>query len=346
MKLLIIGSGKMGTDLINYLSGYPIDILWLCLDEDQKQKAESAFQKKLGRQLRTGILNNEEHADILNRIRITADISLAADRDFVIEAIWEDPDAKRCLFHMLDDILPEETIITSNTSSIPIERLVPSDRRKRTFAGLHFFFPVKLHNIAEINSLSYIDTDCPGRIRQFLASVERKSILLPEGNHFLLNRLLLPLQNEAFQMMKEKRLTEEEIDRFVKEELFPFGIFEFFDHVGIDIMLASLKNYAGHFAGETDYSGLIACFQSLVSEGKLGVKSGEGFYKYPFMHADPEVRADHYSVAYQRLSDAFYGSIRNAFGQNIAGRADLEYAINEYLGTDIVPLAKNAGYDF
>jgi 3-hydroxybutyryl-CoA dehydrogenase len=344
MKILITGSGKMGTDIFYYLLQYPLDMVWLCLDEREKQLAETGFQKRLSRQLRTGIISDEEYNSTLNRTIITSDISCAADRDLVIEAIWENMEAKQKLFLKLDETLPPDAIMTTNTSSIPLVKLIPSEQRENHFAGLHFFFPIKLHNIAEINTLLFPGSPSNNSIKNFLNTVDRKYILLNEGHHFLLNRLLLPLQNEAFSVFREGQASPEEIDFFVKMKLFPSGIFEFFDHVGIDIMLESVRNYSENFTDGNDYSDLISCFQKMVIAGKLGVKSGQGFYQYPRMQSNPEVK-DKNSFSDQ-LEKAFFGTIQKVFNNNITNRSGLEFAINEYLGVDIMAMAKSTGYVF
>lgn len=344
MKLMIAGSGKMGSDIFYYMMQFKEGIVWLCLNEDEKQIAEANFNKKLSRQLRTGLIDQDMYDLIHKKTTITSNISKASDAELVIEAIWEDAVAKQELFDKLNLILPPFSIITTNTSSIPLTKFNIPDLRKQFFFGMHFFFPIKLHNIVEINAMPENDPKIIDGIKEFLVSIERRSIILPQTEHFLLNRLLLPLQNEAYRILKEGRMTIEEIDAMVKEKLIPAGIFEFFDHVGINIMLESVKNYAENFPSNVDYSDLIACFQLMVDEGKLGVKSGQGFYQYPLVQRQSAVIIDNYPDELICLTDAFFMSIQNAFNKNIVRKEDLEYAINEYLGIDIMTVAKNSGY--
>jgi len=346
MKILIAGSGKMGTDIFYYLLDFSLSIVWLCLDESEKQKAESGFRKKTDRQLRAGLLSEKEYHELIGRVLITCETGAAADCALVIEAIWEDEEAKLRLFRQLDEILSPEAIITTNTSSIPVKRLIPSNNRKPFFCGLHFFFPVKLRNIIEINTIPDNDAKTLLCINDFLVAVDRRSILLPEGNHFLLNRLLLPLQNEAYSILQEGLLTAPEIDALVKTKIFPGGIFEFFDHVGIDIMRVSVKNYAENFPSDTDYSGLIACFDTMVSEGRSGVKSGQGFYQYPNMQKIGDFKTEKHPGAIKRLHMVFFETLQKALRYDIVRKNELEYAVNEYLGTDIIQTGKDAGYEF
>jgi 3-hydroxyacyl-CoA dehydrogenase len=346
MKVLIAGSGKMGSDIFYYLLDHSLEITWLCLDEDQKQQAESTFQKKINRQLRSGIISNDEYNDLIDHIKITSDISLAKDTDLVIEAIWEATETKQKFFFKLDEVLSPSAIITTNTSSIPIRKLIPSEKRKPFFAGLHFFFPVKLHNIVEINAPLFIDDSILQQITEFLNSIELRSILLSEGHHFLLNRLLLPVQNEAYNILKEGKMTAEEIDSIVKTKLFTAGIFEFFDHVGIDIMQVSVKNYAENFPSGINYSGMISYFQNMMNDGKLGVKSGQGFYQYPRLQSHAEINTKDFTEESNRLERTFFETINRIFGDNTYIKKELEYAINEYLNVDIIAKAKNAGYNF
>jgi 3-hydroxyacyl-CoA dehydrogenase len=350
-KVLIIGSGKMGTNLFHYLSGFPVELVWLCLNENEQQKAEQNFQKKSGRKLRSGLISRQEYDEMLKRVCITSDTAMLRDCNFIIEAIWEDKKNKQQLFAKLDGLLPPDAIITTNTSSIPISELIPSDNRKKFFAGLHFFYPIELRDIAEINTHADTDPAVTRKIKEFLMSIGRRAILLDERNNFLLNRLLLPMQNEAYKIIQEGKLSIPELDALARSRLLPVGIFEFFDQVGIDVMNASIRNYAEAYPDGSDYSALIACLASLAEKGKLGVKRGEGFYQYPLATDTIVIGTDKLAAStdlIKRLSNAFFQPMVKARSEKFMSPEELDHAIREYWGfeTSVFDMAKKAGYDF
>jgi 3-hydroxybutyryl-CoA dehydrogenase len=337
MNLLIAGSGKMGTDIFQYLIPFGFNITWLCENETEKEKAQQSFLKKLNRQLRSGLISQEDFDRSVQSVKITYHLNDAENCDFVIEAIAEDEELKRRWFLDLHKVINSNAIICTNTSSIEIEKLIPAPERKAFFTGLHFFYPVKLRNIVEINASIDFSEASLKIIKSFLDRIERKYIMLNPDQHFFLNRIFLPAQHEAFLLLQSGNANAAQIDSWLQKDLFPNGIFSFFDHVGIDVMAASIRNYANYDSIGRDYSGLIAYLEKMVSEGKTGIKSGEGFYKYPLQSSNaenislPEETIDKIN----KIKAVFYETLINCLKLEILPPNELEFAINEYLGTDL-----------
>lgn len=335
MKVLIAGSGKMGADLFNYILPYGFEMIWLCLDETEAEKVRHGFMKKAGRQLRAGLINQDVHDNMMNRVNITSDHAAAAEVGLVIEAIWENAEAKQSLFTSLGRFLPSDAILTSNTSSIPLSTIFTDPSREAYCCGMHFFFPTILKNIVEINISEHTTTDVLEKLCNFLSHIERKFLVLPEPEHFLLNRLLLDVQTEALRQHLLNNMAVSDIDALVRRYIFPIGIFEFFDHVGLDVMLASVRNYAT--CDPEDRSLLIKGLEAKVGEHKLGVKNGEGFYTYPLdtrsLHCTlPEEQQQELLL---KLEQLVFQAIVRINEKKIIDPADLDHAIMEYWGENL-----------
>jgi 3-hydroxybutyryl-CoA dehydrogenase len=274
----IIGEGKMGTNLLYYLLDMDFDLTWICSREADLDKLQKYFRKKMARSLEAGILDEERFHDILEHVKISKEVTDLASCDLIIEAISEDPEAKRRLFRLLDKIATPGCIFTSNSSSINPSELIPSENRKDKFTGLHFFYPIALKDIVEVIRTKETSKETLQQIILFLKTIRRRFLLLEEKDSFILNRIFLQFQNEAFLLVNEQKASLQQIDRIVRERFFPTGVFDFFDSVGLDVMLVSVKNYVKDDPEEKRYQALIGQLQQLVSEGRLGMKTKCGFY--------------------------------------------------------------------
>jgi 3-hydroxyacyl-CoA dehydrogenase/enoyl-CoA hydratase/3-hydroxybutyryl-CoA epimerase len=255
----------------------------------------------------------------------------------VIEAIWENAEAKRVLFDSLDKVLPEDVLLTSNTSSIPLKEIFTNPAREKYTCGLHFFFPTSLKNIVEINIPDGHDAALLVKLKSFLNQIERRFLVLPTPTHFLLNRLLLDIQQQAMQIHITDHIDVREIDALVRKYIFPMGIFEFFDHVGLDVMLASVKNYEQIPGTDKDFSMLIQGLEAQVTMGNLGIKTGNGFYSYPLIPG-PWLCTLSESIQAQlvhQLETAYFQTILVFLEKKIVDPADLDYAIMEYWGENL-----------
>lgn len=277
-KIGIIGEGKMGTNLLYYLIDMNFNLTWVCSQNADFEKLRKTFDKRLIRTLEAGIFDEARVKSILGRINITRTLEDVASCDLIIEAINEDLQSKQELFRILDNIAYPGCIFTSNSSSINPSELIPSENRKDKFAGLHFFYPIALKNIVEVILAPESSKKTLSELTSFLEIIHRRFLLLEEKDSFILNRIFLYFQNEAFLLVNEKKASIQQIDRIVREQFFPIGVFEFFDSVGLDVMLASIKNYSKNDILKERYNPLIGQLQELVSKGRLGGKTKSGFY--------------------------------------------------------------------
>jgi 3-hydroxyacyl-CoA dehydrogenase len=332
----IIGEGKMGTNLLYYLLDMDFTLTWICSTDADLEKIKKSFNKRLNRSLEAGIIDETRYQGILDRITISAFPDDLASCELIIEAICENLEAKRELFRVADRIASPDCILTSNSSSINPSRLVPSDSRKERFAGLHFFYPIGLKDIVEIIVAEETSKETLKILTSFLKSIGRRFLILEEKNSFILNRIFLQFQNDAFLLVKDKKASFQQIDRIVREHFFPTGVFEFFDSVGLDVMLASIRNYSKEDPDEKKYKPLIGKLEEFVSAGLLGLKTKGGFYTdavtpdpgYPENDATViETLRSSYTRAFRRFQDA----------SGIPPK-ELKSAMDEYFGSETPPI--------
>ena len=340
----IAGEGKMGSSIFFYLNGFNFRMTWLVSSEDEKEKAQKVFVKKTKIFLQSSILSEAEYASKIDRTTVTTASDDLKDCDLVIEAITEDIGLKRGLFESLDRAVNANCIFTTNSSAILPLQLVPSENRKDRFCGLHFFFPVAMKNIVELISNSLTSSQTKESLHQFLLQINKTPFHQDETDAFILNRLFLDFQAGAYQVFLEGRLSYHEIDELVRLQLFPIGVFEFFDHVGIDVMLSSIKTYTKDTVNKTFYSPLIEKMEELVKFNRLGIKTKQGFYDY-IQREEKVVRATDTSegksvykrLVAERLWDYYIKSVTSVIEKGLSSREELACAVKDYMGMDTDP---------
>jgi len=274
----IIGEGKMGSNIFYYLLDFDFQLVWIGSPESNKAEMQKVFEKKLKRKHDTGIISPDQYRQKKSEIIISTDLNQLADCDLIIEAIPENLEQKKSLFSHLDGIARPDCILTSNSSSINPGKLVPSEKRKQAFTGLHFFYPLGLKNIVEIIFPESVSREVRKKVSLFVEKIQKKYLVLDENNSFILNRIFLDFQNEAYHLVENKHLSMENLDDLVKKHFFPFGVFDFMDSVGLDTMLTAIKNYTVNYPHKNYYEPLIHLLEKKVALGQLGKKTGKGFY--------------------------------------------------------------------
>ena len=334
-KVGIIGEGKMGTGIFYYLLDYNYDLVWLCSPKADCGLLMKQFGKRIKRSMDAGIIDLARFTKLLETI-ITNETGLLHDCDLIIEAIPENLILKKNLFEQLDGIVKPEAVFTSNTSSINPSEISPRGIRNGKFAGLHFFYPLPLKNIAELLVTSATTVQTRTSVEAFLGSIHRPYLLLEEKNSFILNKIFLDFQNEASIIVREEHCTVHQMDQLVKKHFFPFGVFDFCDSVGIDTMLTSVLNYTKDHPFQDHYGFFITLLKNLVAEGKLGMKAGEGFYKYP---VDPSVAEEFEGTPdiVDHLRQTWLSTIRRFTAQSHIPIDDMNSAVKEYFGIEHGP---------
>jgi 3-hydroxybutyryl-CoA dehydrogenase len=340
----VVGEGKMGSSIFIYLNGFDYRLTWLCSSESEKEKAQKIFNKKTKLLFQSGVITEMEFVSKSQETKVSSSVDDLKNCDLIIEAITEDVGVKRILFESLHKTVNADCIFTTNSSSIVPSQLIPSESRKDKIAGLHFFFPVALKKIVEL--IAGISTSLPTieSLSNFLVHINKKPFLQDEAHAFILNRLLLDFQAGAYQIFMEGKLSYKEIDEMVRLNLFPIGVFEFFDHVGIDIMLSSIKTYTQKAENKRFYTPLINKMEELVKSNHLGIKTNHGFHDYAhpeenaIIHQYKEEDMDGYKrFAVERLWGYYMRSVLSVIESGLCSREDLAYAVKDYMGMDTDP---------
>lgn len=243
-------------------------------------KAMDKIRWSLDKMVKKERITTTEESEILSRIRPVVDIDDAvAQADLIIEVVPENMELKRKVYAELDRVAPSGTIFASNTSTLPITEIADATKRKDMVIGVHFFNPPQLMKLVEVIPGSETSSIVTSTIQKFVDSLGKTSVLCRQDvPGFIVNRLFIPMVHEALYVMDRQGCTKEEVDSAVRFELgFPMGIFELADFTGIDVIHKASDEM---FSRDQRVLRPHPIVQKLFSEGRLGQKSGEGFYTY------------------------------------------------------------------
>lgn len=270
----IIGSGKMGSDIFNYLSEFNHHFIWFTRNSEHREILHETFRKKVNRQLKHGIISKEIF-DLRNNYRITTHLNDLSDCDLIIETVIEEQQVKNEIIKQLDLITKPSCIITSNSSSILPSQLGQEIKRKNRLAGIHFFYPLAFKNIIELIFSDSTDELTRESLRLFAGTIKKNYIEQSESNAFILNRFLLQIQIKAFEIVKEYKINYKQVDEIAKQVIPDFGLFEMMDQVGHNTMYNAVMNYSLMDSDKKKYEPIV----NELLHRKHGL-SGQGNYLF------------------------------------------------------------------
>lgn len=278
-KIYIVGAGQMGSGIAQTAiqAGYQVTIY--DLEVRLLEKAKESIAKRLARQVEKGKLSNGEKEITLARLTTSLDLNDAQDADLVIEAVIEDEAIKGEIFKKLDGICKSEAILASNTSSISITQLAANTHRPEQVIGMHFFNPVPVMKLLEITRGLCTSEETLKVAQEVGENLGKVTIVSKDSPGFIVNRLLDPMLNEAIYLLDEGVATVEDIDKgMVYGCNHPMGPLALTDLIGLDVLLAVMEVLYREY-GDPKYRPC-PLLRRMVRAGKLGKKTGEGFYKY------------------------------------------------------------------
>ncbi|MEY4878858.1 MAG: hypothetical protein RJB62_327, partial [Pseudomonadota bacterium] len=278
-KVGVIGAGQMGNGIAHVCALAGCDVLIEDINAEQLGKARETIKNNLGRQVKSGKITQADANAALERIKTATDLNGMKDRDLVIEAATEDEQVKRRIFQELCPRLSPKTMIASNTSSISITRLAAATDRPERFIGLHFMNPAPVMQLVEIIRGIATEEETFKAAMELVARAGKTSANSEDFPAFIVNRILLPMINEAVYTLYEGVGNVEAIDTAMKLGAnHPMGPLQLADFIGLDTCLSVMQVlYEGLADSKYRPCPLLVKY---VEAGWLGKKTGRGFYDY------------------------------------------------------------------
>ncbi len=278
-RIGVIGGGIMGSGIAQVCALAGLSVALVDISEAALVKAVATIARNLGRQVEKGTLSEQQRAEALGRIGTSTDYAGLAGAGLVIEAATENLDLKLRILKQIGEQVGSEAIIASNTSSLSISQLAAVVSHPERFIGLHFFNPVPLMTLVEV--VRGLDTGeaCHARTLAFAERIGKTAISAGNRPGFVVNRILVPMLNEAIFTLQEGLASAEDIDTGMQLGCGqPMGPLALADLIGLDTLLAILEAFQQGF-GDPKYRPA-TLLKELVAAGRLGRKSGHGFYRY------------------------------------------------------------------
>jgi 3-hydroxybutyryl-CoA dehydrogenase len=278
-RVAVVGAGTMGNGIAHVFAQHGWDTVLLDVSREALDRAFQTISANLERQVKKGGLTPEQKEMTLLRLTTSTGLEGAGQADLVVEAATEDPGVKFALFRDLDALVASSAILATNTSSIPITTIAARTRSPARVIGMHFMNPVPVMQLVEV--IRGLDTspDTVGRTLEIARALGKTPVEVKDSPGFVSNRVLMPMINEAVFCVMEGVAEPEAIDTVMKLGMsHPLGPLALADLIGLDVCLAILE-VLHRDLGEDKYRPC-PLLRSLVAAGRLGRKSGRGFYDY------------------------------------------------------------------
>ena len=278
-KIGVLGTGTMGAGIIQVCAQKGYEVVMRARRETSIEKGLATVKKNLDRMVAKGKMEQAEADEVFARVHGSTDINIIADADLVIEAATEDMESKKALFAQLNEICKPDTIIATNTSSLSITEIAVASGRPDKVIGMHFFNPVPAMKLVEIICGLTTSEETKATILELTEILGKTPVEVAEAPGFVVNRILIPMINEGIGIYADGVASVEGIDTAMKLGAnHPMGPLELGDLIGLDVCLAIMDVLYKEF-GDPKYRAH-TLLRKMVRAGKLGRKSGEGFYNY------------------------------------------------------------------
>jgi 3-hydroxyacyl-CoA dehydrogenase len=347
-KAAVVGAGAMGAGIAQVISFSGLPVVLKDVDQKFLDKGMDTIRKIYKSRVDKGKMSAGEMDSKMSLVIPTLDYSEFGDVDIVVEAVPEKMALKRKIFAELDGVCPEGTIFASNTSALSISEMGRATKRPHKMIGMHFFNPANVMKLVEIIKGESTDEETVADLVSFTESLRKIPVVVKECPGFLVNRLLMPYLNEATLCLQEGAASAQDIDAAMRDYGWPMGPFTLMDFLGLDVS-ADVGAYLSSQYGERMQGAEM--FERLVKLGRLGEKSGAGFYSYGDQSDEPvkqiiaELSAGkHSEFTPERLMYSMLNEAARCAEESIADTKDIDMSMiagtgMTYKGDRIGPLA-------
>ena len=278
-KIVVIGGGTMGLDIAQVFAKKGYDVVVRDISDDIIKASEARLNKSLDKLVAKGKMDEAGKDAIVSKMTFTTDLKAAADADLVVEAAIENLDIKKSIFAELDKICKPETILASNTSSISITAIAAATQRADKFIGMHFFNPATVMKLIEVIRGANTSDETFNTIYALSQEIGKDPVEVAEAPGFVVNKILIPMINEAADLVYTGVATAEDVDKAMKLGAnHPMGPLALGDLVGLDVCLAIMDTLYNETHDSKYRASLL--MRKLVRAGHLGRKTGKGFFDY------------------------------------------------------------------
>tara|TARA_B100000427_G_scaffold184402_1_gene153313 strand:+ start:37 stop:921 length:885 start_codon:yes stop_codon:yes gene_type:complete len=278
-KISIIGAGTMGNGIAQVfaMNNYKVDLI--DLNSDSLSNAMNTISINLDRMIKKDIISDDQKLSVLDNLSTSTNIEDAKSSELVIEAVTENIGVKLKIFQELDQLCPSETILATNTSSISITEIAAATNREDKVIGMHFMNPVPIMKLVEVIRGRKTSDKTTNTIIELSETIKKIAIEVNDYPGFIANRILLPMINEAIEALHTGVAKVQNIDSIMKIGMgHPMGPLQLADFIGLDVCISILE--VMHEGLKDIKYAPSELLKNMVNSGKLGVKSGEGFYDY------------------------------------------------------------------
>ncbi|MCH8013387.1 MAG: 3-hydroxybutyryl-CoA dehydrogenase [Candidatus Dadabacteria bacterium] len=280
MKIVgVVGSGTMGSGIAQVVASSDRDVLLVDISDAALDRGIKGIEKSLGRLVKKEAITEEDSSSILSRIVKTTDFEGLGDADLVIEAVFEDMDVKKEIYSKLDNITGDDVVLATNTSSLPIVEIAVSTSKADKIVGMHFFNPAPVMKLVEIIKTLTTSDETVQFAYDFALALGKEPVKTKDSPGFIVNRILIPMLNEAVFAYQDGVGTPEDIDKAMKLGTNqPIGPLALIDLIGLDITLDVMDTFYREFQDSKFRAAPL--LRQMVRAGMLGRKTGKGFFQY------------------------------------------------------------------
>lgn len=279
MKIFVLGAGTMGAGIAQAFAAKGYEVILRDIKDEFVDRGLAGINKNLSKLVAKEKITEQVKEDILSRLTGTTDIRLAEDCDLVIEAAVENMQIKKQIFKELDEVCGEETILATNTSSLSITEVASATKRPDKVIGMHFFNPAPVMKLVEVIKGMATSQETFDQVKGIAEQIGKKPVEVAEAPGFVVNRILIPMVNEAFGILAEGIASAEDIDQaMMLGANHPMGPLALGDLIGLDVCLAIMDVLYAE-TGDSKYRAH-SLLRKYVRAGWLGRKTGRGVYQY------------------------------------------------------------------